>query len=62
MLGFPGSTVIKTPPAKAGDAGAAPGSGRSPEAGNGNLLQYSCLKHSMDRGLQSMGSQKVGHD
>ena len=27
-----------------------PGSGRSPGEGNGNLLQYSCLENSMDRG------------
>ena len=33
-----------------GDAGSIPGSGRSPGGGNGNLLQYSCLKNSMDRG------------
>ena len=26
-----------------------PGSGISPGAGNGNLLQYSCLMNSMDR-------------
>ena len=30
-----------------------PGSGRSPEEGNDNLLQYSCLENSMDRGLFS---------
>ena len=31
--------------------------------GKGNSLQYSCLKNPMDRGaLQSMGSQRVGHD
>ena len=32
---------------------------------NGNLLQYSCLDNPMDRGacrLQSMRSQRVGHD
>ena len=32
---------------------------------NGNPLQYSCLENSMDRGaggLQSMESQRVGHD
>jgi len=33
-----------------GDAGSIPRSGRSPEGGNGNPLQYSCLKNSMDRG------------
>ena len=27
-----------------------PGLGRSPERGNGNLLQYSCLENPMDRG------------
>ena len=51
--GLPGGTVVKNPPANAGDAGDAgsiPGSGRSPGEGNGNPLQYSCLKNSMDRG------------
>ena len=33
----------------AGDLGSVLGSGRSPEKGNGNLLQYSCLENSMDR-------------
>ena len=33
-----------------GDPGSIPGSGRSPGEGNGNLLQYSCLENSMDRG------------
>ena len=37
-------------PANTGDAGLIPGSGRSPGGGNGNLLQYSCLENSMDRG------------
>ena len=46
----PGGSVIKNPPANAGDAGSVPGSGRSPGEGNGNLLQYSCLENSMDRG------------
>ena len=32
------------------DAGSIPGSGRSPGAGNGNSLQYSCLGNPMDRG------------
>ena len=30
--------------------GSVPGSGRSPEVGNANPLQYSCLENSMDRG------------
>ena len=45
--------MVKNPPANAGDAGDVsliPGSGRSPEVGNGNPLQYSHLGNSMDRG------------
>ena len=34
----------------AGDVGSIPGSGRSPEEGSGNPLQYICLENSMDRG------------
>ena len=34
----------------AGDTGLIPGSGRSPGGRYGNLLQYSCLESSMDRG------------
>ena len=48
----------------AGDPDSIPGFGRSLGEGNDNPLQYSCLENSMDRGawgLQSMGSQKVGH-
>ena len=33
-----------------GDTGLIPGLGRSSREGNGNLLQYSCLKDSMDGG------------
>ena len=36
---------------EARDLGLIPGSGRSPEAGNGNPLQYSCLENPMDRGV-----------
>ena len=44
--------VVKNPPANAGDArdvGSIPGLGRPSREGNGNPLQYSCLKNSMDR-------------
>ena len=41
--------VVKNLPADAGDAGLIPRSGRSPEEGNGNPLQYSCLGNPMDR-------------
>ena len=42
--------MVKNLPANAGDAGSVPGSGRSPGEGNGNLLQYSCLRNPVDRG------------
>ena len=48
-MGFPGGSVIKNPPTKAGDAGSIPWSGRCPGEGNGNPLQYSCLGNPMDR-------------
>ena len=38
-LGSPGGSVVKNPPANAGNVGLIPGSGRSPAEGNGNLLQ-----------------------
>ena len=41
---------LKNLPANAGDVGSILGLGRSLEGENGNLLQYSCLKNSMDRG------------
>ena len=50
---FPGSAMVKNPPASEGDAGGVgliPGWGRCPGAGNGKQLQYSCLGNSMDRG------------
>ena len=34
---------------QAGDTGSIPGSGRSPERGNSNPFQYSCLENSMGR-------------
>ena len=46
----PGGSVVKNPPANSGDVGSVPGSGRSPGEGNGNPLQYSCLRNPMDRG------------
>ena len=51
-LSFPGGAVLKNPPANAGDTGLIPESGRFPGGGNGNLLQYSCLENSMDRGAE----------
>ena len=42
--------MVKNLPASAEDLDLIPGSGRSPGGEHGNLLQYSCLEHSMDRG------------
>ena len=50
QLGFLGGAVVKNLPAQAGDMGLIPGSGNSPGEGNGNPLQYSCLKNPMERG------------
>ena len=64
--GFLNGSVVKNPPANARDKGSIPGSGRSPGGGNGNPLQYSCLKNPMDRGAWwvhgFMGSQRVGYN
>ena len=52
-LGLPGASVVKNPPASAGDSRAASsilGLGRSSGVGNANPLQYSCLENSMGRG------------
>ena len=50
IWGFPCGSVVKNPPANAGEAGFISRSGRSPGEGNGNPLQYSCLENPMDRG------------
>ena len=45
--------------------GSVPGLGRSPEEGNSNPLQYSCLENLMDRGTwqaTAHGVTRVGHD
>ena len=41
---------VKNPSANAGDTGSIPGLRRSPGVGNGNPLQYSCLRNPMKRG------------
>ena len=49
-MGFPCGSVVKNLPVNAGDASLIPGSRRFLGGGNGNPLQYSCLKNPMDRG------------
>ena len=53
VMGFPGGSVVKNPPANVGDSrgvGSIPELGRSPGVGNGNPLWNSCLGNPMDRG------------
>ena len=49
-MGFCDGSAVKEPACDAGDRSSIPESGRSPEKGNGNPLQYSCLGYLMDRG------------
>ena len=61
----PGGTMVKNPPASAGDTGSIPGSGRFLGEGNGYPLQYSRWEIPWTEepgGLQSMGSQRARHD
>ena len=51
LKGFPDGSVVKNPPANAGDTGWIPGLKRCPGEGNSDPLQYTCLGNSMDRGL-----------
>ena len=65
MLLIPRGSAGKESACNAGDMGSIPGWERSPR-GDGNLLQYPCLKNPMDRGawwaIQFMGMQRVGHN
>lgn len=47
---FSGGSEVKASASNAGDPSPIPGSGRSPEEGNGNPLQYACPGIPMDRG------------
>ena len=64
-MDFPGGSVVKNPPANAGNMGLIPGWGRFPGGGNGNPLQYSCWDNPMDRGAwraRVHGVQRARHD
>ena len=62
--GFPGGSDSKESACNAGDLGSVPGSGRSPREGNGNsnILAWRIPWTEEPGRLQSMGSQRVGHD
>ena len=50
VMDLPRGSVVKNPPANAGDTGLIIGLARYSRDGNGNSLQYSCLENPMDRG------------
>ena len=57
--------MVKNLPAKVGDTGLIPGSGRCPGEGNGNPLQYSCLENFLDRRawkatVQGIAKRQIG--
>ena len=57
--------MVKNLPGNARGADLILGSGRSSGEGNGNPLQYSCVRSSWTEepgGLQSKGSQRVGYN
>ena len=63
--GFPGSSDGNESACSVGDLGWIPGLGRSPGEGKGNPLQYFAweIPRMEEPGrLQSMGSQRIGHD
>ena len=62
---FPGSSEVKESACNVEDLGSVPGLGRSPGEGNGNPLSILAWRIPWTEepgGLQSKGSQRVGHD
>ena len=57
-MGFPHNSVGKESLCNAGGLGSIAGSGRCPEEGNGNPLQYSCMGNPMGR--VAMGATVYG--
>ena len=66
FMAFPGGSAGKESSCNVGDLGSIPGWGRSPRGGYGNpaslLLPGESPWAEGPGGLQSMGSQRVGHD
>ena len=58
MLSFLDGSAGKESASNTGHPGSTPGSGRIPGAGNGNPLQYSCLKTPMNKGAQQATVQR----
>ena len=51
-VSFTGGSGCKKSSCNVGDLGSIPELGRSPEEGNSNQLQHSCLENPMDGGVQ----------
>ena len=68
VQGFPSGSVVKNPPAKAGEAGDAdsvPGLGKSPGGGmatHSGILAWRIQWTEEPGGLQSIGSQRIRYD
>ena len=60
MPGYSNGSAVKESACNVGDLDSIPGLGRSPGEGKGYPLQYSDLENSWT--IESMGSQRVGHD
>ena len=62
--GVPGGSVVKNPPANAGDAGSIPGEDPLEEdmATHSSVLAWRILWTEEPGRLQSMQSRRVGHD
>jgi len=58
-MGLPGGSVVKNPPADAGDMGSIPG---FPGERNGNPRQYSCLENPTDRGARQAAVHGVAKE
>ena len=58
-MGKRGSSDSKESACSEGDPGSTLGLGRCPGGGNGNLLQYSCLENSTERGAWQATVQGV---
>ena len=66
VLGPVVAQMVKKSVCNVGNPGSIPGLGRSPGQGHGNPFQYSCHVESpwaeKPGGLQSKGSQRIGHN
>ena len=64
-LGFPGSSVVRNSPAKVGEAGSIPGSGKPLEkemVTHSSILAWEIPWTEESGGLESMGLQRVSHN